>query len=135
MEDAARGREGHAPPPASESAGALTVDGEELNGDLSREAARKQARRLFYAGFAGLPALWLVNAWFFWPAVRRRHPASAYDHEVTTYATWSLALGVLFSAFAASWTLTFWLGGPSVVGQGLWDKLAVSRLDLGLDAL
>ncbi|XRB15091.1 presenilin enhancer 2 [Pseudoscourfieldia marina] len=127
-----------APQPQRISAGVLTCDGD-LNFDMSLEEAKKQAFRLFVAGFAGLPALWLVNAWMFWPAIRRRASLQRGRYQdagdVAYYATASFALGVVTSVCFSVWTFVFLFGGVDAVGARLWSKLSITRQDLGLEQL
>ena len=43
---------------------------------------------LYYTGFFGLPWLWIVNVWLFWPAVR-----AGSDPEITKRAPQVLPTG------------------------------------------
>jgi hypothetical protein len=37
---------------------------------------------------------------------------------------------VVYTCLLLPWMLVYWIGGPDVIGQDMYDKLDVTRLDL-----
>lgn len=59
-----------------------------VDGELHLEKAERICRNYFYAGFAGLPWLWLANAWTF-------HRYREQSELIRLYTTRSLILGLV----------------------------------------
>lgn len=99
-----------------------TCDGDFLlNAD-----ARAAARRYYIAGFI-LPWCAATGAWLFLPdALGRGSDAAVQAHarrSAALFALWLLAL---------AWPLTYWIGGPALLGQATYDALNVANLDVQL---
>ena len=93
-----------------------TCDGDFLlNAD-----ARAAARRYYLAGFV-LPWCAATGAWLFLP--------DGTDAAVKWYARRSAALFALW-LLALAWPLTYWIGGPALLGQATYDALNVANLDV-----
>eukprot|EP00239_Pterosperma_sp_CCMP1384_P002676 CAMPEP_0197858070 /NCGR_PEP_ID=MMETSP1438-20131217/31607_1 /TAXON_ID=1461541 /ORGANISM="Pterosperma sp., Strain CCMP1384" /LENGTH=119 /DNA_ID=CAMNT_0043474117 /DNA_START=376 /DNA_END=735 /DNA_ORIENTATION=+ len=104
-----------------------TIDGDV---ELTVDKARTLAKKMFFIGFAALPWLWFVNAWYFWPQLKLQQ-----DPVVTLYVKRSAAGFVLFTLLLLPWTLTFLFGGKAVVGDNLWNQLSITKIDMsGLTA-
>lgn len=112
------------PPPSAPSTRPVpTVDGDALDA----ASAQSLARNLFFAGWLGLPALWLLNAWLFWPVVK----AGGTGHPtVALYARRSAVGCAVATTLLLPWAAAFTLGGPRLVSQALFDKLNVAGIDL-----
>lgn len=122
-EEIQRRRVSSATEPASNSPPQFleTVDGE----PIETVSARTLCRRLFLGGCALLPWLWFANVWLFWPHLQRHG-----DPVVRKYAQRSAVGFLIVSAILLPWTLTFSIGGPSVVGQDVFQRWNVAGLDL-----
>ncbi|KAH7373940.1 hypothetical protein KP509_17G080300 [Ceratopteris richardii] len=101
----------------------LTVDGPV--GMHDQEAARRQARNFFFAGFILLPWLWFVNCFYFWPVLRQRHRGS--DPLLRSYIVRSAIGFLVYSSLLLIWTMTFTFGREHVFGS-LWKTLAVYEI-------
>ncbi|KAI5080371.1 hypothetical protein GOP47_0005850 [Adiantum capillus-veneris] len=101
----------------------LTVDGP--LGMRDQEAARRQARNFFYAGFAFLPWLWFVNCFYFWPVLRYHHRSP--DPLLRSYIVRSAVGFVVCSSLLLTWALTFAIGRERLLGSS-WESLAVYEL-------
>mmetsp|Transcript_4534 Transcript_4534/g.8655 ORF Transcript_4534/g.8655 Transcript_4534/m.8655 type:complete len:100 (-) Transcript_4534:8-307(-) len=68
-----------------------------------REENAKVAKRLFFAGCFGLPWLWIVMAWYFWPEAKRRdaHPA------LRRYVNLAAAGGFIMTIGLVVWVIIF----------------------------
>ncbi|MCO5574949.1 hypothetical protein L7F22_028744 [Adiantum nelumboides] len=101
----------------------LTVDGP--LGMHDQEAARRQARNFFYAGFALLPWLWFVNCFYFWPVLRHHHRSP--DPLLRSYIVRSAVGFLVYSMLLLTWALTFAIGQERLFGSS-WKNLAVYDL-------
>ena len=98
-----------------------TCDGDFLlNAD-----ARAAARRYYLAGFV-LPWCAATGAWLFLPDLTGGTAAA-----VQLYARRSAALFAVW-LLALAWPLTYWIGGPALLGQATYDALNVANLDVQL---
>lgn len=98
-----------------------SVDGEVFQADK----ARLIAKRMFYAGFACLPFVWIVNVWLFWHDFIHGH-----DMEVKKYTRYSLLGFVIYSAAFLPWMLTYMIGGADVIGYDTWYAMDATRLNI-----
>lgn len=101
----------------------LTVDGPW--GLQEQDAARTQARNFFYAGFALLPWLWVVNCFYFWPVLRNRirNP----DPLLRSYILRSAIGALVYTSLLLAWALTYTIGGEHLFGP-LWNNLSIYRI-------
>mmetsp|Transcript_34125 Transcript_34125/g.61536 ORF Transcript_34125/g.61536 Transcript_34125/m.61536 type:complete len:119 (+) Transcript_34125:71-427(+) len=98
-----------------------SIDGEEM--PLGK--ARKMSRNLFYGGFAGLPWLWFVNAWFFWPSI------SQYgDLMIKRNAKLSATIFFIFITIAWAWTILFVIRGQQLFSPKTYNNLDIMTWDL-----
>ena len=105
------------PLPADDPPCVPTCDGDAM----PVAAARALARRLWLAGFAGLPASWAINAWLF---------RDATDPVVASTARASARAAVVAAALVVAWALAFSFGGPRLVGEAAFNRLNVGGWDL-----
>mmetsp|Transcript_7480 Transcript_7480/g.19937 ORF Transcript_7480/g.19937 Transcript_7480/m.19937 type:complete len:112 (+) Transcript_7480:120-455(+) len=85
--------------------------------------ARRIAKGLFFAGFAGLPLLWITNVWLFWPCFR-----SHQDKVITQYVRWSLVGSVAASIIFLPWLLFFSAFGRAYFSPEVYAQLDVTRI-------
>ena len=102
-----------------------TVDGE----PLPAEEALRSARRNLRFGCLGLPWLWAVNVWLYWPVLTKAgsRAAAAAGGDLLLFrqcvARSALGAGVAAAALLA-WVLAYQLGGPGLLGAA-YEKLDV----------
>ena len=127
-----------------------TIDA--VNG-LPEEEARTLSRRMWYLGWFGLPLMWFVNAYYFWPHLsndddddddvglaaggggggsERDREAAEHsncvrkDPVIRYYALMSLRGAQASAVVVAAWAVTFLVGGKKVFGEETWNKLSVT---------
>ncbi|KAG7672400.1 hypothetical protein Ndes2526B_g09088 [Nannochloris sp. 'desiccata'] len=99
-----------------------TCDGDYL---LSSEA-RQTAKRYYLIGWFLLPWFWVVNVWLFWPHFWH----SNGDFVIKQYTRKSAVMTAVYTCLLLPWMLVYWIGGPAVLGQEMYDKLDVTKLNL-----
>ncbi|DBA89760.1 hypothetical protein WJX79_000970 [Trebouxia sp. C0005] len=99
-----------------------TIDG----GDIPSEQAHRLCKKIFYAGFAGLPWLWFVNVWLFWPDLRHGH-----DLTVQKYARWSATGFGVIAVLLLAWIAVFSIGQGKLVGSSFFDEWNLANIDPG----
>lgn len=99
----------------------LSVDG---NLFLAHEA-RITAKRYYIAGFFGLPWFWACNIWLFFPDF-----VHGTDPVVKQYTRKSALWFVVYTALLLPWTLTYLIGGASVLGTKTYKDLDIMNVDL-----
>jgi hypothetical protein len=88
---------------------------------LSRDRAERLSGYYFYAGFALLPLLWVLNAWFFW---RHRAASPIIERNVRRSLIGSVLGLVVFVVYIIVMQTSLsvrdsslWIIRPSVVGR------------------
>mmetsp|Transcript_8901 Transcript_8901/g.22877 ORF Transcript_8901/g.22877 Transcript_8901/m.22877 type:complete len:114 (-) Transcript_8901:125-466(-) len=99
----------------------VDIDGEELE----RTEARELSKKLCCIGFLGMPLMWLVNAWYFWPELRRR----GGDSFIKKNACGSIIGCSIIFGLLLVWMLVYDIGKEKVLGR-YYDKLDVSGVNL-----
>ena len=100
------------------------ADGEELR----RSKARALSRKLCVGGFFGVPFLWAVHFWYFWPELKKPRG----DVYIRRNAYGSIAAFAVVMLALLVWMLVYHIGGEALLGKA-YVELDVS--DLNLDAL
>lgn len=119
---------------------------------LPEEEARTLSKRMWYLGWFGLPLLWFVNAYYFWPHLREdedddddvdegntrlsagggsrdgatRSDCFRKDPVIRHYAFMSLRGAQASAVVVAAWAVTFLVGGKKVFGEGTWTSLSIT---------
>ena len=102
----------------------VNADGEELE----RDKARALSRNMCLRGLFGVPFLWLVHFWYFYPEIRKKDS----DPHVKRNAALSLSAFAAFLAALVAWMLVYHIGGEALLGEK-YEELNISNVDL--DAL
>ena len=105
---------------------AWTVDGEPLPAGEALRSARWNLR----FGCLGLPWLWAVNVWLYWPVLTKAgaRAAAAAGGDLLQFRLCVLrsALGAGAAAVALlAWVLAYQVGGPGLLGERAYQKLDV----------
>ncbi|KAK3240165.1 hypothetical protein CYMTET_49977 [Cymbomonas tetramitiformis] len=111
------------PPAANNSGVATTITTIDPHCTLPQEKARRLSRNMFYSGFLGLPWMWFVNVWFFWPQLNNTE-----DHVIRSYVVRSGVGFLAISAVLLPWSAFFLFGGKQAVGEDLWRKLSITEV-------
>lgn len=116
---------------------------------LPEEEARTLSKRMWYLGWFGLPLMWFVNAYYFWPHLTEddddddesttRLSAGGGNRDAAThsdcvhkdpvirhYAFMSLRGAQASAVVVAAWAVTFLVGGKKVFGEGTWTSLSIT---------
>ncbi len=105
---------------------AWTVDGEPLPAGEALRSARWNLR----FGCLGLPWLWAVNVWLYWPVLTKAgaRAAAAAGGDLLQFRQCVVRSALGAGAAAATllaWVLAYQLGGPGLLGERAYQKLDV----------
>mmetsp|Transcript_3433 Transcript_3433/g.12383 ORF Transcript_3433/g.12383 Transcript_3433/m.12383 type:complete len:92 (+) Transcript_3433:35-310(+) len=78
---------------------------------------------MYILGFFGLPWMWGVSMYFFWPVVRGK---VACEPQLRAYVRRSAAGFMIMSVIALTWCITFMAGGEALFGS-FYNDYAISK--------
>ena len=101
-----------------------------LEEPLPAEEALRSARRNLRFGCLGLPWLWAVNVWLYWPVLTKAgaRAAAAAGGDLLQFRQCVVRSALGAGAAAATllaWVLAYQLGGPGLLGERAYQKLDV----------